>query len=46
MSTLFYTEMQNFVRQPDNKVVLNIISEEKAHLGQLAKLKSTLSESD
>ncbi len=41
-SILFYTEMQNFVRQADRKVVLNIIDEEKAHLGQLSQLKQTL----
>ena len=41
-SILFYTEMQNFVRQPDQKVVLNIIGEEKAHLRQLSQLKQTL----
>ena len=41
-SILFYTEMQNFVRQPDQKIVLNIIDEEKAHLRQLSQLKQTL----
>lgn len=41
-SILFYTEMQNFVRQPDNKVVLDIIGEEKAHLRQLSQLKQKL----
>ncbi len=41
-SILFYTELQNFVRQPDHKVVLNIIGEEKAHLRQLSQLKQTL----
>ena len=41
-SILFYTEMQNFVRQPDSKVVLNIIGEEKAHLRQLSQFKQIL----
>lgn len=36
---LFYTEMQNFVMQPDHQVVLNIIDEEKANLRQLSQLK-------
>ena len=38
-SILFYTEMQNFVRQPDRKIVLNIIDEEKVHLRRLSQLK-------
>ncbi len=42
MSILFYTEMQNFVRQPDQKIVLNIIDEEKAHVRQLSQLKQML----
>jgi len=41
-SILFYTEMQNFVRQPDQKIVLNIIDEEKAHMRQLSQLKQML----
>ena len=41
-SILFYTEMQNFVRQPDQKIVLNIIDEEKAHLRLFSQLKQTL----
>ncbi len=41
-SILLYSEMQDFVRQPDHKVVLNIIGEEKAHLRQLSQLKQTL----
>lgn len=41
-SVLFYTEMQNFVRQPDQKIVLNIIDEEKAHMRQLSQLKQML----
>ena len=41
-SILFYTEMQRFVRQPDQKIVLNIIDEEKAHLRQLSQLKQML----
>jgi rubrerythrin len=44
-SILFYTEMLNFVRQPDHKVVINIIDEEKAHLRQLSQLKQTLQKS-
>ncbi len=39
---LFYTEMQNFVKQPDQQAVLNIINEEKDHLAQLSQLKQTL----
>jgi rubrerythrin len=38
-SILFYAEMQNFVREPDRKVVYDIISEEKGHLRQLSELK-------
>jgi len=41
-SILFYTEMQNFVRQPDQKTVLKIIDAEKAHLRQLSQLKQML----
>ena len=41
-SILFYTEMQNFVRQPDQKIVRNIIEEEKAHLRMFSQLKQTL----
>ncbi len=41
-SILFYTEMLNFVRQPDQKIVLNIIDEEKAHIRQLSQLKQRL----
>ena len=41
-SVLFYTEMLNFVRQPDQKIVLNIIDEEKAHIRQLSQLKQRL----
>ena len=41
-SILFYTEMQNFVTQPDQQIVLNIINEEKDHLVQLSQLKQTL----
>jgi len=40
-SILFYTELRNFVKQPDHKVVLDIIDEEKAHLRQLSQLKQT-----
>ena len=41
-SILLYIEMQGFVRQPDQNVVLDIIGEEKAHLRQLSQLKQTL----
>lgn len=41
-SILFYTEMKNFVRQPDQKIILTIIDEERAHLRALAKLKQML----
>ena len=41
-SILFYMEMQNFVRAPDQEMVLNIIDAEKAHLRQLAQLKQIL----
>ena len=41
-SILFYTEMKNFVRQPDQSLILTIIDEERAHLRALAKLKQML----
>ena len=41
-SILFYTELQNLVREPDRKVVLNILDEEKKHLRQLSELKKGL----
>ncbi len=41
-SILFYTEMQNYVMQSDQQIVLNIIDEEKDHLVQLSQLKQTL----
>jgi rubrerythrin len=41
-SILFYTELQNLVRKPDRKVVLNILDEEKKHLRQLSELKKGL----
>jgi rubrerythrin len=41
-SILFYTELQNLVREPDRKVVLNILDEEKKHLCQLSELKTEL----
>jgi rubrerythrin len=41
-SILLYTEMLDFVRQPDKNVVLAIINEEKAHLRQLSQVKQTL----
>jgi len=41
-SILFYTELQNLVRERDRKVVLNISDEEKNHLRQLSELKKRL----
>jgi len=41
-SILFYTELQNIVREMDRKVVLNIVDEEKKHLRQLSELKKGL----
>jgi rubrerythrin len=41
-SILFYTELQNLVRERDRKVVLNILAEEKKHLRQLSGLKREL----
>jgi rubrerythrin len=41
-SILFYTELQNLVRERDRKVVLNILAEEKKHLRQLSGLKGGL----
>jgi rubrerythrin len=41
-SILFYTELQNLVRERDRKVVLNIVDEEKKHLRQLSELKKGL----
>jgi rubrerythrin len=41
-SILFYTELQNLVRERDSKVVLNILDEEKKHLRQLSDLKRGL----
>jgi rubrerythrin len=38
-SILFYIELQNLVRERDNKVVLKILDEEKNHLRQLSQLK-------
>ena len=38
-SILFYTELQNLVRERDRKVVINIVDEEKKHLRQLSELK-------
>ena len=37
-SILFYTELQNLVRERDRKVVLKVLDEEKNHLRQLSKL--------
>ncbi len=45
MSILFYTEMQNFMRQPDQGIVITIIDEEKAHMRQLSQLKQMLQQS-
>jgi rubrerythrin len=39
-SILFYTELQNLVKERDRKVVLNILDEEKKHLRQLSELKA------
>jgi rubrerythrin len=39
-SILFYTELQNLVRERDRKVVLSILDEEKKHLRQLSDLKA------
>jgi len=39
-SILFYTELQNLVKERDRKVVLSILDEEKKHLRQLSKLKA------
>lgn len=41
-SILFYTELQNLVRERDRKVVLKVLDEEKSHLRQLSKLKREL----
>ena len=41
-SILFYTELQNLVRERDRKVVLKVLDEEKNHLRQLSKLKREL----
>ncbi|MGQ9545733.1 MAG: ferritin-like domain-containing protein [Dehalococcoidia bacterium] len=41
-SILFYTELQNLVREKDRNVVLSILGEEKNHLRQLSELKSKL----
>ena len=40
-SILFYTELQNLVRERDRKVVINIVDEEKKHLHQLSELKKS-----
>ena len=39
-SILFYTELQNLVKERDRKVVLNVLDEEKKHLRQLSELKA------
>jgi rubrerythrin len=41
-SILFYTELQNLVRELDRKVVLKVLDEEKNHLRQLWELKKGL----
>ena len=38
-SILFYTELQNLVREVDRRVVLKVLDEEKNHLRQLGELK-------
>jgi rubrerythrin len=39
-SILFYSEMQNLVKPADQKVILDIISQERNHLNQLSQLKA------
>ena len=39
-SILFYTELQNLVRERDRKVIVNILEEEKNHLRQFSELKA------
>ena len=39
-SILFYTELQNLVRERDRKVVLKILDEEKNHVRQLSQLRA------
>ncbi|HEU65615.1 MAG TPA: hypothetical protein ENN57_02985 [Chloroflexi bacterium] len=41
-SILFYMELQNFVKETDRRVVLNIVDEERNHLRQLSELKKAL----
>ncbi len=41
-SLLFYYEIRNVVRQQDQKVVDELISQEKSHLRQLSKLKNEI----
>jgi len=41
-SILFYTELQNLVRERDSEVVLHVLDEEKNHLRQLSELKRGL----
>jgi len=41
-SILFYSELQNLVRERDRKVVINTLDEEKKHLRQLSELKRKL----
>jgi rubrerythrin len=41
-SILFYIELQDLVKKPDRKVVLNTLDEEKKHLRQLSELKREL----
>lgn len=41
-SILFYTEIQNFTKPAEQKVILKIIDEEKDHLRQLSQLKEKL----
>jgi rubrerythrin len=39
-SILFYSEMQNLVKPADQKVIQNIIDQERDHLNQLTQLKA------
>ncbi|MGD9116391.1 MAG: ferritin family protein [Dehalococcoidia bacterium] len=42
-SILFYTEMKDIVKPVDQKVILNIINQEREHLAQLTQLKKSIS---
>ncbi len=43
-SILFYTEMQKYMSQPHQKIVQDILTEEKSHLRQIADLKNIMKE--